>query len=83
MPLHVAPDAERLATPRERALEGLLPCVGMAVDAERAWSREGLVARLADIPVLALGEGCRGGGSNVMMVLPGVAGRRGEGHRHW
>ena len=57
MALHVASHAERLAAAREGALERLLARVRVAVDPERAGPREGLVARLADVPILALGEG--------------------------
>jgi hypothetical protein len=54
--LHVAPDAEGLAAPGVGADKRLLARVGVAVDAERARSREGLVARLADVAVGGLGE---------------------------
>ena len=79
--LHVAPDAEGLAAAGERALEGLLARVGVAVDAQRAGPREGLVAGLADVAVLALREGRRRRGGDVVVVLPGVAPRRREGYR--
>ena len=51
---HVAPDAEGLATTGDWALEGFLASVGMAVDAKRTGTREGLVARLADVSILTL-----------------------------
>jgi hypothetical protein len=76
VPLHVAPYAEGLAATREWALEGFLARVRVAVDPERAGPRESLVARLADVPVLALGVGAGCRGSDVMVVLPGVARRR-------
>jgi hypothetical protein len=57
MTLHVASDAESLAAAGVRALEGLLASVRVAMDAQRARAREGLVASLADIAVLRLGEG--------------------------
>lgn len=50
--LHVTADRECLAAPGVRALEWLLASVGVAVDAERAGPGEGLVARLADVPIL-------------------------------
>jgi hypothetical protein len=59
VPLHVAAHAEGLAATGERALEGLLARVRVAVDPQRAGPREGLVARLANVPVLALGKGRR------------------------
>jgi len=54
--LHVASDAEGFSATRVWALEGLLARVRMAVDPQRAGAREGLVARLADVPVLGLRE---------------------------
>jgi len=81
--LHVAPDGEGLAATRVRALERLLARVGVAVDPEGAGSREGLVAGLANVPILALRE--RGGrlGRDVVVVLPRVGARRGsEANRH-
>jgi len=54
--LHVAADTKSLATPGVRALEGLLAGVRVAVDPQRAGPGEGLVAGLADVPVLALRE---------------------------
>lgn len=58
VPLHVAAHTEGLTATRERALEGLLARVRVAVDPQRAGPREGFAARRADIPVLALGKGC-------------------------
>lgn len=75
--LHVAADAEGLAAAGVRALEGLLAGVGVAVDAEGRRAGEGLVAGLADVAVLALGEGRRGGGGDVVVVLPRVGARVG------
>ncbi len=57
VPFHVAPYTEGFAAAREGALERLLARVGVAVDPEGAGPRKGLVARLAYVPVLALGEG--------------------------
>jgi hypothetical protein len=68
--LHVAPHAEGLAAAGLRALEGLLAGVGVAVDAKAAGSAEGLVARLADVPVLALGEELARCRVEVVVVLP-------------
>ena len=80
--LHVAADAEGLAAPGERALEGLLARVRVAVDAQRAGPREGLVARLADVAVLALRERRRRRGRDVVVVLPRVAAGGAESNRH-
>ena len=55
--LHVAADGKGLAATRVRALEGLLASVGVTVDPQGAGPGEGLVASLADVPVLGLGEG--------------------------
>lgn len=80
--LHVAPDAEGLAAAGVGALEGLLAGVGVAVDPEGAGPREGLVAGLADVPVLRLREGGGRGGRDVVVVLPRVRSARGsESHR--
>ena len=79
VPLHVAANTEGLAASRVRALEGLLARVRVAVDSQRAGSRESLVASLADVSVLRLGEGSRRGGGDVVVVLPWV-GTRGRGH---
>lgn len=54
MTLHVATHAKGLATSRVRALVRLLARVGMAVDPQAAGPAEGLVARRAQILVLAL-----------------------------
>lgn len=59
MALHVAPDAKGLSATWERALEWLGTRVRMAVDAEGTGTRECLVAGLADVAILALGERCR------------------------
>lgn len=72
VPLHVAPDAKRLATPRVRTLERLLACVRVAVDPQRARPRERLVARRADVAVLALRERRGRRGRDVVVVLPRV-----------
>lgn len=56
VPLHVATDAEGLLASGVGALERLLARVGVAVDAQGAGPREGLVARLADVAVLRLRE---------------------------
>ena len=68
--LHVASDAEGLAAPRVRALERLLARVRVAVNAQRAGSGEGLVARLADVSVLGLRERSSGRRRDVVVVLP-------------
>lgn len=83
--LHVASDAESLAASGVGTLEGFLTGVRVAVDSERAWPRESLVACLADVSVLALRERCRGGRSDVVVVLPrvgagGWAEADGDGH---
>lgn len=51
MPLHVTPDAERLAATRVRTLEWLLACMAVAVDLEAAWARKRLLARTANVAV--------------------------------
>jgi len=82
--LHVASHAEGLPTPGVRALEGLLARVGVTVDPERAGSGEGLVACLANVAILRLGERCRGGRGNVVVMLPRVGSRGGrKAYRHW
>jgi len=55
---HIAAYTEGLATSRKGALEGLFACMRVAVDAQRAGTRKGLVACWADVPVLALRVGC-------------------------
>ena len=70
--LHVATHAEGLAAPGVRALEGLLAGMGVAVDAQGAGPREGLVAGLADVPVLRLRERGGRGRRDVVVVLPRV-----------
>lgn len=59
VPLHVASNTEGLAASRVRTLERLLARVRVAVDSQGAGSRESLVASLADVSVLRLGEGSR------------------------
>ena len=54
--LHVASHAEGLAAPGVWALERLLARVRVAVDTKGARPGEGLVACLADVAVLGLGE---------------------------
>jgi len=54
--LHVAANTEGFATARLRALVRLLSSMAVAVDAEAAWPREGLVASRADVAVLGLRE---------------------------
>ena len=54
--LHVASHAERFAAPGVWALERFLSRVRMAVNPQRAWSRECLVAGGADVPILTLRE---------------------------
>lgn len=68
--LHVTPHAEGLAATGLGALEGLLASVGVAVDAQAAGSAEGLVASLADVPVLALGKELARCRVQVVVVLP-------------
>lgn len=70
VPLHVAPDAEGLAAAGVGALERLLARVAVAVNAQGAGSGKGLVARRADVPVLALGEAGSRRRGNVVVVLP-------------
>lgn len=78
--LHVAANAEGFAASGVGALEGLLPSVGMTVNAQRAWARKGLVAGLADVAVLGLRErGCRRR-RNVVVVLPRVSTRGWHGY---
>lgn len=79
--LHVAAYAEGLAAPGVGALEGLLAGVGVAVDSQGAGPGEGLVAGLADVPVLGLREGRGRGRRDVVVVLPRV-GSRGRAHGH-
>lgn len=57
VPLHVAPYAEGFSTAAMRAFEGLLAGMRMAVDSQRAWSTESLVAGLANVAILRLREG--------------------------
>lgn len=71
--LHVAPHAELLAASADRAAEGLLACVAVAVDFEAGGAGEGFVAGWADVAVLREGE-AGGGGRDVVVVLPGVGG---------
>jgi hypothetical protein len=54
--LHVAADAEGFATARLRTLVGLFAGVAVAVYAQAAGSREGLVTCRADVAVLRLRE---------------------------
>lgn len=68
--LHVAANAECLAAARLRALERLLASVRVAVDAETARAAEGLVAGLADVTVLALGEEVTRSRVEIVVVLP-------------
>jgi hypothetical protein len=86
VPFHVAAYAESFATSRLRALVGLLARVTMAVNAQTARPREGLVAGGADVAVLRLGKLRLAGGANVVMVLPwvgAVGGRAGHRCRQW
>jgi hypothetical protein len=80
--LHVAAHAKGFATSRLRALVGLLACVTVAVDAQAAWPREGLVASRADVAVLGLRKLRLAGSADVVVVLPwvGAVGSR-AGHR--
>jgi hypothetical protein len=55
--LHVAAHTKRLAAAVDGALERLLSRVRVVVDAKRAGSGKGLVARHADVAVLALLKG--------------------------
>jgi hypothetical protein len=83
--LHVASDTESLATARLRTFVWLLAGVAMAVDAQAAWSREGLVASRADVSILRLREGGLTRGADVVVVLPrvrAVARRRRQRQRH-
>lgn len=73
--LHVASDTEGLSAPGVWALEGLLASVRVAVNPQGAGTRKGLVASLADVAILRLGEGCGGGRSNVVVMLPRVSTR--------
>lgn len=75
--LHVAPHAEGFTTTRVGAAEGLLSGVAVGVDAETGRSREGLVARSADVSVVVLLVGGRAGGREVVVMLPG-RGDRGD-----
>lgn len=54
--LHVASHAEGLATSCLWTLVRLLASVAVAVDAQTAWPREGLVAGGTDVAILGLGE---------------------------
>lgn len=81
VPLHVAADAEGLSTPGVRALEWLLASVRVAVNSKAARPAEGLVARLADVPILALWVRRPVRGVEVVVVLPGVGPVHGDRHR--
>ena len=68
--LHVAPDTEGLTAASVGALERLLARVRVAVDPQRARSRERLVARLAHVPVLRLRERRGRRRRDVVVMLP-------------
>jgi len=70
--LHVAADTEGFATARLRALIGLFSRMAVAVDAEAAWAREGLVASRADVAVLRLRKLRLARSADVVVVLPRV-----------
>jgi hypothetical protein len=54
--LHIASHAEGLATPCLRTFVRLFTGVAVAVNAQTARPREGLVAGGANVPILRLGE---------------------------
>lgn len=78
MALHVAAHGEGLAAAGVGAAEGLLARVRVRVDAQRGRAREGLVAGAADVPLVRLLVGSRGGGREVVVVLPGRVDRGDE-----
>jgi hypothetical protein len=85
MPFHVASHTKRFAAARLGALVGLLARVAVAVDAQAAWARKGLVACRANVPVLRLRECRLAGRADVVVMLPRVLAvgiRRGHGQRH-
>jgi hypothetical protein len=73
--LHIASYTKGFAAPGMWALEGLLSGVGVTVDSQRGRSGEGLVAGLADVSVLALGERSGGRWGDIVVVLPWVGTR--------
>lgn len=84
--LHIRAHRKCLATARLWALVRLLASVAMAVNAQTAWSREGLVASGANVAILGLRKRRLAGSADVMMVLPwvGAVGRWiGNRNRKW
>lgn len=71
--LHITPHAKLLPAAADGTAEGLLARVAVAVDLEAGGAREGFVAGWADVAVLREGK-ARGGGRDVVVVLPGVGG---------
>lgn len=74
MALHVASNAERLATPRMRTFEWFLARVAVHVYPQAAWPRKRFATRWADVAVLSLRESGLAGGVDVVMVLPRIRG---------
>lgn len=71
MAFHVASHGECLTTASVSAPEGLLAGVRVRVNTQGRWARESLVASAADVPVMVLLVGSRGGWGEVVVVLPG------------
>lgn len=84
MSFHVAAYAKGLAASRLWALVWLLTRMAVAVDAQAAWARKGLVASRADVAVLWLGELRLARRADVVVVLPRVGAVGGRaGNRYW
>lgn len=85
MPFHIASNAKRLTAARLRALVGFLACVTVAVDAQAARSRKGLVASRTNVAVLRLRKGGLTRRTDVVVMLPhilavGMGSWNGQGH---
>jgi hypothetical protein len=82
--LHVTSDAEGFAASRLRTLVRLLAGVAVAVDAQTAGAREGLVTCRADVAVLRLGKRRLAGCADIVVVLPWVGSSCARARdRHW
>jgi hypothetical protein len=81
---HVTSYAESFSTPGLWALVRLLSSVAVAVYAQAAWSREGLVACRADVAILRLWKCRLARCADVVVMLPWVrASCTGAWDRHW
>jgi hypothetical protein len=76
MPLHVAPDAEGLATPRNLALPWFFSRMGICMYFQGARPGEGFAACAADVSILIRRIRRRRRVRKVMMVLPSGRGVR-------